>query len=154
MKHFLSRLLFYCSSRSKLPQGDIRESLLYWQEALDITKLATVDLLGEHYGANYTARKVPSIRFFYGPTIYKDAHDFASPVVTFVNVKEKLRNGMRCHKTPSKFAKSLTSGALILWGRSRLQEGTSTYSWLLTTCQNGLKQRRSPPMMPELFANF
>ncbi|GKC03766.1 hypothetical protein Tco_0995376 [Tanacetum coccineum] len=42
-----------------------------------------------------------------------------SPVVTFVNVKEKLRNGMRCHKTPSKFAKSLTSGALILWGRSR-----------------------------------
>ncbi|GJZ46348.1 reverse transcriptase domain-containing protein, partial [Tanacetum coccineum] len=74
-----------------------------------------------------------------------------SPVVTFVNVKEKLRNVMRCHKTPSKFAKSLTSGALILWGRSRLQEGTSTYSWLLTTCQNGLKQKRSPPMMPELF---
>ncbi|GJU87970.1 reverse transcriptase domain-containing protein [Tanacetum coccineum] len=71
-----------------------------------------------------------------------------SPVVTFVNVKEKLRNVMRCHKTPSKFAKSLTSGALILWGRSRLQEGTSTYSWLLTTCQNGLKQKRSPPMMP------
>ncbi|GJW13139.1 hypothetical protein Tco_0017272 [Tanacetum coccineum] len=35
-----------------------------------------------------------------------------SPVVTFVNVKEKLRNVMRCHKTPSKFAKSLTSGAL------------------------------------------
>ncbi|GJY89965.1 reverse transcriptase domain-containing protein [Tanacetum coccineum] len=77
-----------------------------------------------------------------------------SPIVTFVNVKEKLRNVMRCHKTPSKFAKSLTSGALILWGRSRLQEGTSTYSWLLTTCQNGLKQKRSPPMMPELFANF
>ncbi|GKG13918.1 reverse transcriptase domain-containing protein [Tanacetum coccineum] len=25
---------------------------------------------------------------------------------------------------------------------------------LLTTCQNGLKQKRSPPMMPELFANF
>ncbi|GJZ46872.1 hypothetical protein Tco_0600704 [Tanacetum coccineum] len=49
-----------------------------------------------------------------------------SPVVTFVNVKEKLRNVMRCHKTPSKFAKSLTSGALILWGRSRLQEETST----------------------------
>ncbi|GKA16467.1 reverse transcriptase domain-containing protein [Tanacetum coccineum] len=45
-----------------------------------------------------------------------------SPVVTFVNVKEKLRNVMRCHKTPSKFAKSLTSGALILWGRFRLQE--------------------------------
>ncbi|GJX22045.1 hypothetical protein Tco_0226490 [Tanacetum coccineum] len=98
------------------------------------------------YGANYTARKIFDSGFYW-PTIYKDAHDF-------VNVKEKLRNVMRCHKTPSKFAKSLTSGALILWGRSRLQEGTSTYSWLLTTCQNGLKQKRSPPMMPELFANF
>ncbi|GKC77415.1 reverse transcriptase domain-containing protein [Tanacetum coccineum] len=76
------------------------------------------------------------------------------PVVTFVNVKEKLRNGMRCHKTPSKFAKSLTSGALILWGRSRLQEGTSTYSWLLTTCQNGLKQKRSPPMSARVVCKF
>ncbi|GJR79186.1 reverse transcriptase domain-containing protein [Tanacetum coccineum] len=44
-----------------------------------------------------------------------------SPVVTFVNVKEKLRNVMRCHKTPSKFAKSLTSGALILWAVSRFR---------------------------------
>ncbi|GJU26129.1 reverse transcriptase domain-containing protein [Tanacetum coccineum] len=77
-----------------------------------------------------------------------------SPTVTFVNVKERLRNVMRCHRTLSKFVKSLTSGALILWGRSRLQEGTSTYSWLLTICQNGLKQKRSPPMMPELSANF
>ncbi|GJS07019.1 reverse transcriptase domain-containing protein [Tanacetum coccineum] len=77
-----------------------------------------------------------------------------SPIVTFVNVKEKLRNVMRCHKTPSKFAKSLTSGALILWGHSRLQEGTNIYSWQSITYQNGLKQKRSPPMMPELFVNF
>ncbi|GJV20419.1 reverse transcriptase domain-containing protein [Tanacetum coccineum] len=41
-----------------------------------------------------------------------------SPDVTFVNVKEKFRNVMRCHKTLSKFAKSLTFGALILWWRS------------------------------------
>ncbi|GJZ13296.1 reverse transcriptase domain-containing protein [Tanacetum coccineum] len=37
--------------------------------------------------------------------------------VTFVNVTEKLRIRDECHKTPSKFAKSLTSGALILCGR-------------------------------------
>ncbi|GKE53971.1 hypothetical protein Tco_1489127, partial [Tanacetum coccineum] len=42
--------------------------------------------------------------------------------VTFVNVKAKFHNVMRCHKTLSKFAKSLTFGALIAWGRSRLQE--------------------------------
>ncbi|GKG16372.1 hypothetical protein Tco_0358695, partial [Tanacetum coccineum] len=63
-------------------------------------------------------------------------------------------NMMRCHKTLSKFAKSLTFGALILWGRSRLQEETNIYSWQSITYQNGLKQKCSPPIMPELFANF
>ncbi|GJV93087.1 reverse transcriptase domain-containing protein [Tanacetum coccineum] len=52
-----------------------------------------------------------------------------SPDVTFVNVKAKFRNVMRCHKTLSKFEKYLTFGALTLWGHSRLQEGTNIYSW-------------------------
>ncbi|GKD34439.1 reverse transcriptase domain-containing protein, partial [Tanacetum coccineum] len=77
-----------------------------------------------------------------------------SPDVTLVNVKEKFRNVMKCHKIPSKFAKSLTCGASISWGRSRLHEGTNTYSWPSITCQNGLKRKRSPPTTPELFANF
>ncbi|GJS15363.1 xylulose kinase-1 [Tanacetum coccineum] len=72
-----------------------------------------------------------------------------SKTVTRANDKEKLRNGMRCLKTPSKFVKSLTFGALTLWARSRLHEGTNIFSWPLTTCQNGLKRKRSPPMMPE-----
>nr|GEX40418.1 reverse transcriptase domain-containing protein [Tanacetum cinerariifolium] len=38
-------------------------------------------------------------------------------------------------------------------GRSRLHEGTSIYSWLSITCQNGLKRKRSPPTTLELFAN-
>ncbi|GKF61306.1 hypothetical protein Tco_0181360, partial [Tanacetum coccineum] len=96
------------------------------QEALDILKACHSGPTRGYYGANYTARKVFDSGFYW-PTIYKDAHDFVIPVVTFVNVKEKLRNVMR-------FAKSLTSGALILWGRSRLQEGTNAYSWLLTIC--------------------
>ncbi|GJT26209.1 reverse transcriptase domain-containing protein [Tanacetum coccineum] len=123
------------------------------QEAYDILKACHSGPTGGHYGANYTARKIFDSGFYW-PTIYKDAHDFVTRCDICSTVKERLRNVMRCHKTPSKFAKSLTYGALILWGRSRLQEGTSTYSWLLTTCQNGLKQKRSPPMMPELFANF
>ncbi|GJY56593.1 reverse transcriptase domain-containing protein [Tanacetum coccineum] len=94
------------------------------QEAFDILKACHSGPTGGHYGANYTAKKA------------------------------KFRNVMRCHKTLSKFAKSLTFGALILWGRSRLQEGTNIYSWQSITYQNGLKQKRSPPMMPELFANF
>ncbi|GJR57027.1 reverse transcriptase domain-containing protein [Tanacetum coccineum] len=72
-----------------------------------------------------------------------------SRTVTRANVKEKLHNVMRCLKTPSKFVKSLTFGASTLWARSRLHEGTSIFSWQSTICQNGLKQKRSPPMMPE-----
>ncbi|GJY86896.1 reverse transcriptase domain-containing protein [Tanacetum coccineum] len=119
---------------------------------MNILQASTVDLLGDTM-VPITQQERSSIQDSIGPPSTRMPMTL-SPVVTFVNVKEKLRNVMRCHKTPSKFAKSLTSGALILWGRSRLQEGTSTYSWLLTTCQNGLKQKRSPPMMPELFANF
>ncbi|GKF45504.1 hypothetical protein Tco_0132056, partial [Tanacetum coccineum] len=53
-----------------------------------------------------------------------------------------------------KFVKSFICGALILWGRSRLQEGTNIYSWPLIIYQNGLKRKHSPLMTPELFANF
>ncbi|GJR40088.1 reverse transcriptase domain-containing protein [Tanacetum coccineum] len=83
-------------------------------EAFDILKACHSGPTGGHYGANYTAKKIFDLGFYW-PTIYKDAHDF---------------------------------------GRFRLQEETSTYSWQSITYQNGLKQKRSPPMMPELFANF
>ncbi|GKE48906.1 reverse transcriptase domain-containing protein [Tanacetum coccineum] len=76
-----------------------------------------------------------------------------SNLVTLVNVREKSRNVMKCLKMQFKCARSLTYGASISWGRSRLLEGTSIYSWSSITCQNGLKQKCSPPMMPELFAN-
>ncbi|GKD87405.1 reverse transcriptase domain-containing protein [Tanacetum coccineum] len=56
---------------------------------------------------------------------------------------------MKCHTMPSKFVRSLTFGASILWDRSRLHEGTSIYSWPSIICQNGLKQKHSPPMTPE-----
>ncbi|GJU91799.1 reverse transcriptase domain-containing protein [Tanacetum coccineum] len=49
-----------------------------------------------------------------------------------------------------RFAKSLTCGVSISWGRSRLHEGTNIYSWPSTTYQNRLKQKRSPPTTLEL----
>nr|GEW55223.1 reverse transcriptase domain-containing protein [Tanacetum cinerariifolium] len=48
-----------------------------------------------------------------------------SNLVTLINVRERFRNGMKCLKIPSKFARFLTFGASISWGRSRLHEGTS-----------------------------
>ncbi|GJU46147.1 reverse transcriptase domain-containing protein [Tanacetum coccineum] len=114
-------------------------------------ELATMDTR-EIWLQPKTAKKI-LIRASFWPPIYMDAPTSLSKTVTRANDKEKLRNGMRCLKTPSKFVKSLTFGALTLWARSRLQEGTNIFSWPLTTCQNGLKRKRSPPMMPESFAN-
>nr|GFB53441.1 reverse transcriptase domain-containing protein [Tanacetum cinerariifolium] len=63
--------------------------------------------------------------------------------------REKSLNVMKCLNMPSKFTRSSTYGASISWGRSRLYEGTSIYSWRSTTCLNGLKRKRSPPMTPK-----
>nr|GEW44066.1 reverse transcriptase domain-containing protein [Tanacetum cinerariifolium] len=48
-----------------------------------------------------------------------------SNLVTLVNVRERFRNGMKCLKIPSKFARFLTFGASISWGHSCLHEGIS-----------------------------
>nr|GEZ76212.1 reverse transcriptase domain-containing protein [Tanacetum cinerariifolium] len=53
-----------------------------------------------------------------------------SKIVTRANDKGKFHNGMRCLKTQSKFMKSLTFRALILWARSRLHERTNIFLWL------------------------
>nr|GEZ87108.1 reverse transcriptase domain-containing protein [Tanacetum cinerariifolium] len=66
---------------------------------------------------------------------------------------EKFHNAMRCLKIPSTFVKSLMFGALTLWARFRLHEGTNIFSWPSTICQNGLKRKRFSRMTPELFAN-
>ncbi|GKA23907.1 reverse transcriptase domain-containing protein [Tanacetum coccineum] len=47
--------------------------------------------------------------------------------------------------TPAKrFAKSLTCGASISWGRSRLHEGTNIYSWWSTICQKWVEAKALP----------
>ncbi|GJZ27691.1 reverse transcriptase domain-containing protein [Tanacetum coccineum] len=122
------------------------------QEAIDILIACHSGPTGGHYGANYTA-KIFLTQDFIGPRFTEMPMTW-SPDVTLVSVKEKFHNVMKCLKIPSKFAKSLTFGASISWGRSHLREGTNTYSWRLTTCKNGLKRKRSPPTKPELFANF
>ncbi|GJU69205.1 hypothetical protein Tco_1255464 [Tanacetum coccineum] len=77
------------------------------QEALDILKACHSGPTGGHYGANYIARKIFDSGFYW-PTIYKDAHDFVT--IVHLSSQEKLRNVMRCHKTPS----SLRN--LDIWG--------------------------------------
>ncbi|GJW36978.1 reverse transcriptase domain-containing protein [Tanacetum coccineum] len=122
---------------------------VYDQEAFNILMDFHNGPTEGHHGANYTAKKsliLVSIgrQFIEMPMTWSYA-------VTLVNVKAKSHNVMRYLKMQFKFARSLTYGASTLWAHSRLLEGTSTFSWPLTTCQNGLKQKRSPPMMPSCF---
>ncbi|GKB47962.1 hypothetical protein Tco_0898715 [Tanacetum coccineum] len=127
-------------------------AVLQAKKLLTSSQLAIVDPPGD-----ITVPTTPPKRFltqdFIGPRFTEMPMTW-SPDVTLVSVKEKFRNVMKCLKIPSKFTKSLTCGASISWGRSRLHEGTNTYSWLSTTCQNRLKRKCSPLMTPELFVNY
>ncbi|GJW98450.1 reverse transcriptase domain-containing protein [Tanacetum coccineum] len=118
-------------------------------KAVDILMACHNGPTGGHHGANYTAKK-SLIRDFIG-LLFIEMPVTWSHGVTLVNVQAKSLNVMKCLKIQFKCARSLTCGASISWDRSFLHEGTSRFSWPLTTCQNGLKQKRSPLMMPELW---
>nr|GEX79406.1 hypothetical protein [Tanacetum cinerariifolium] len=80
-------------------------------------------------------------------------------IVTRANDKEKFHNGIRCLKTPSKFVKSLTFGALTLWARSRLHEGTSCFrttfrNWNNLVCPCVLVWRILETIVDEFMIRF
>ncbi|GKF15641.1 hypothetical protein Tco_0057103, partial [Tanacetum coccineum] len=120
---------------------------VHGQEAVDILMACHNGPTEGHHGANYTAKKVFDSSFYW-PTINQMPMTWSHGVM-LVNIKSKSRNVMKCLKMQFKYARSLMCGASILWDHSRHLEGTSTFSWPSTTCPNGLKQKRSPLMMPE-----
>nr|GEV18187.1 reverse transcriptase domain-containing protein [Tanacetum cinerariifolium] len=119
------------------------------EEAIDFLKACHNGPTRGHHGPNYTAKRCLTLDFIGIQSIMMPTT--WSNLVTLVSVRERFHNEMKCLKIPSKFVKFLTFGASISWGRSRLHEGTSIYSWLSITCLNGSKRKRSPLMMPELF---
>ncbi|GJT31988.1 reverse transcriptase domain-containing protein [Tanacetum coccineum] len=146
----------------KICADQVIRRCVHGQEAVDILTACHNRPTRGHHGANYTAKKVFDSGFYW-PTIYRDAHDLSHPHLTvtsipesgaqLVNVKPKSSQKMKCLKMQFKYARSLTYGASTLWDYSHLLEGTSTFSWSSITCQNGLKQKRSPLMMPESLLN-
>nr|GEY74957.1 DNA-directed DNA polymerase [Tanacetum cinerariifolium] len=125
---------------------------VHGKEALDILVAYHNGPTGGHNGANLTANKIFDAGLFW-PTIYKDAHEFVRNCDSCQRKGKISQRDEMPQISQFKFVKSLTFGALILWARSRLHVGTNIFSWLSITCQNGLKQKHSPPTMPVLFAN-
>ncbi|GJW96511.1 hypothetical protein Tco_0178319 [Tanacetum coccineum] len=83
-------------------------------EALTSSKHVNSGLWGEHFGAYYTARKIFDSGFYW-PTSYNGKPMTLSPVV-HLSTSGKITQRVRCHKYPSKFAKSLTSAGIDFMG--------------------------------------
>nr|GEU49695.1 hypothetical protein [Tanacetum cinerariifolium] len=104
------------------------------RKPLIFLRLATMDPPG-----NIMARTTPPKKFLTPVSIGPQSIMMPmawSNLVTLVNFMERSCNMMKCLKTPSKFARSLTYRASISWARSRLYDGTNIYSWPSITCQN------------------
>ncbi|GKB00797.1 hypothetical protein Tco_0828790 [Tanacetum coccineum] len=123
-----------------------------WQEAVDILKLAIVDHPRDITDAN-TLQKGFLTQDFIGPRFTKMAHDVVTRCDTCPSVRKNFAALIEMLKIPSKFAKSLTCGASISWGSSRLHEGTNIYSWRSTYLANGEAKRSPTNDASELFAN-
>ncbi|GKE78436.1 reverse transcriptase domain-containing protein [Tanacetum coccineum] len=97
------------------------------QEVVDILTACHNGPIGGHHGANYTAKKSLIPDFI--SQLFTEMPMTWSHGVTYVNIKEKSHKKMKCLKLQFKYARSLMYGASILWDRSRLLKGTSTFSW-------------------------
>ncbi|GJS54621.1 reverse transcriptase domain-containing protein [Tanacetum coccineum] len=97
-------------------------------EALTSSKHVNSGLWGEHFGAYYTARKIFDSGFYW-PTSYNGKPMTLSPVV-HLSTSGKITQRVRCHKYPSKFAKSLTSAGIDFMGPfPSFKRKQVLYSW-------------------------
>nr|GEW25858.1 reverse transcriptase domain-containing protein [Tanacetum cinerariifolium] len=99
------------------------DSVFTARKPLIFSRLATMDPPGD-ITARTTTPKRCLTPVFIGPQSIVMPMTWSN-LVTLVNVRENFHNGMKCLKIPSKFARFLTCGASILWGRSCHHEGTS-----------------------------
>ncbi|GKA97241.1 reverse transcriptase domain-containing protein [Tanacetum coccineum] len=125
---------------------------VHGKEALDILEACHNGPTEGHHGANLTAKKVFDAGFFW-PTIYKDAYELVK------NCDSCQRQGKILQRDEMPQNSIHVCKIIDVWGIDFMgpfpsSRGNNIYSWLLTTCQNGLKQKHSPPTTPELFANF
>ncbi|GJS42674.1 reverse transcriptase domain-containing protein [Tanacetum coccineum] len=104
-------------------------------------------------GQTSTARKIFDSGFYWAPPSLRMAMTFVTRC-DICQVKGKLRNVMRCHQNSIHVCEIFGHlGGHDFMGPFRLQEGTSTLTVAVDYFVKWVeaKQKRSPPMMPELF---
>nr|GEV60319.1 DNA-directed DNA polymerase [Tanacetum cinerariifolium] len=120
-------------------------------KALNILEACHNEPTGGHHGANLTTKKVFDACFFW-PTIYKDVHEFVNNCDSCQR-QGKISQRDEMPQNSIQICEIFDVWGIDFMGRSCLHEGTNIFSWLSIICRNGLKQKRSPPMTPELFAS-
>nr|GEX17439.1 reverse transcriptase domain-containing protein [Tanacetum cinerariifolium] len=135
----------------KICADQVIRRCVHGQEAIDILKACHNGPTRGHHGPNYTAKKVFDFGFYW-PTIYRDAHDLVKSCDAYQR-QGKISQRDEMPRKSIQVCEIFDVWGIDFMGPSRLHEGTNIYSWPSTTCRNGLKQKRSSPTMPELFAN-
>ncbi|GJT87739.1 reverse transcriptase domain-containing protein [Tanacetum coccineum] len=110
----------------------LQDALCERQEASTFLEACHNGPTGGHHGCKPIAKRYFDSGLLFGPPL-QDAYEFAKKLSELVPKRQgKIRYGMRCTQTLSKFVKSLTFGALTLvWARSVLQEGKyHTRGWI------------------------
>ncbi|GJY77385.1 reverse transcriptase domain-containing protein [Tanacetum coccineum] len=120
---------------------------VYGQEAVDILTACHNGPTGGHRGANYTAKKVFDSGLFW-PTIYRDAHD----LVTRCDACQRQGKISQRDEMPQNAIQ--VCEIFDVWGIDFMGPFPSSrgnkYILVATTCQNGLKRKRSPLTTPVL----
>ncbi|GJU32296.1 reverse transcriptase domain-containing protein [Tanacetum coccineum] len=122
------------------------------QEAVDILTACHSGPTGGHYGANYTAKKVFDSKFYW-LTIYKDAHDLVTRCETCQR-QGKISRPDEMPQNSIQVCEIFDVWGIDFMGPFPSSRGNKYILVESTTCQNGLKRKRSLQTMPELFANF
>nr|GEW36941.1 reverse transcriptase domain-containing protein [Tanacetum cinerariifolium] len=143
---------------------DSKAILLRWVLLLQEFTFKVIDIKGaENLAADHFSRLENPHQNMLDPKKLNESYSLETLNMVSFHVIRRCVHGQEaidilkaCHYGPTKGHHGLnytTKKASTSWGRSRLHEGTNIYSWLLITCQNGFKRKRSPPTTLELFAN-
>nr|GEU62380.1 reverse transcriptase domain-containing protein [Tanacetum cinerariifolium] len=111
----------------KICADQVIQRCVHGQEAIDILKACHNEPTGGHHGLNYIAKKVFDSGF-YRPTIYRDAHDLVKSCDACQR-QGKISQRDEMPQNSIQVCEIFNVWASISWGRSRLHEGTSIYSF-------------------------
>ncbi|GJU50429.1 reverse transcriptase domain-containing protein [Tanacetum coccineum] len=120
---------------------------VYGQESIDILMACQNGPTGGHHGANYTAKKVFDFGFYW-PTIYHDAHDMVKSC-DICQRQGKISQKDEMSQNAIQVCEIFDVWGIDFIGSFLSSRGNKYILVVVDYLSNGLKQKRSPLIMPE-----